>query len=624
MSSAPHAINSPVTTREDAAVRIRRQRQLIDATIDSISRHGLHGTTLARVAERAGLSPGIVNHYFQSKDALLLAALHRVAEDFEQQWREALASTREGPAARLRALVQTLFDPHAFDTRRVAVWSAFWGEAQSRVDYMAVCGDSDRAYYQQILGLCREIVRMGNYRGVDADAVGRALFALMDTLPEDCLVDRERFDAGNARDTCLKFLASVFPQDFHMPATTVEAAAAARDDAVNGAPVAALVETLPGWVYDNSEFMELEKEHLFRRQWLLVGHVNEVPAAGDYMTLDAVDERVAVVRAEDGRLHAFHNVCRHRASRVLAGERGHCERALTCPYHGWSYNFDGSLRGVPAADTFGQLDATRYSLPAVEIDEWMGFVFVRIHADSGPRMSEMMQPFDAEVAHYRPLELHPLVPQWTRTMDVNWKSIRDNDSEGYHVRIGHPGLQSLVGDSYEDQAHGNGVSRSFSRIRGQAAPQWSVRAYQNLLPEVSHLPEKYRRAWLYFGMFPNLSFGFYPDLIEYYQVFPVSPGRTLLRGGAFAVPDERREIRAARWLNKRINAKVFDEDDKFCLWTDAGIRSSSYPGGPLSDKEVALRQFHDRIRHLLPVARRQSPPAVGKVADVDMDMRASQ
>ena len=101
---------------------------------------------------------------------------------------------------------------------------------------------------------------------------------------------------------------------------------------------------LPAWTYDNDELMELEKEIVFRRNWLLVGHANEIPKPGDFMTLDAADERALVVRGRDGEVRAFHNLCRHRGSRVVAEPGGNCGSVITCPFHGWSYDLDGRLR----------------------------------------------------------------------------------------------------------------------------------------------------------------------------------------------------------------------------------------------------------------------------------------
>jgi len=382
-------------------------------------------------------------------------------------------------------------------------------------------------------------------------------------------------------------------------------------------------ETLPSWVYTDPEFLTLEKEHVFRRQWLLVGHLGEIPRGGDYMTLDAVDERIFVIRGEDGRVRALHNVCRHRASRVVTGERGNCAHAITCPYHGWTYGLDGRLRGVPAERSFRDLDKSKYPLPEVEMDVWHGFVFVRISPGPGPAVRELLAPFDGELEPYRLAAMTPHRRTWTEPMDVNWKCVHDNDNEGYHVPVGHPGLRRLFGDSYGDESFPGGVSRSQAVLQERVSPVWSEGLYQRLAPGAcTHLPEPGRRKWLYFGLFPNTSLGIYPDMVEFFQCFPIAPGRSILRGAAYAHPDPSRTMRVVRYLNGRINRTVWREDLDFCHWAHAGMKSSSYQGGPLSDKEVGVRQFHDRIRALLPVARRPQPPAAGSVAEENRRLSA--
>jgi len=104
---------------------------------------------------------------------------------------------------------------------------------------------------------------------------------------------------------------------------------------------------LPGWCYNNAELTQLEMEQVFLQKWIWVGHVSDIPNAGDYQCLDIASERAVVVRDNNGNLGAFHNLCRHRGSRVAVGDRGHCRNALICPFHGWSYNLDGGLKNIP-------------------------------------------------------------------------------------------------------------------------------------------------------------------------------------------------------------------------------------------------------------------------------------
>src|SRR5262245_2293576 len=109
---------------------------------------------------------------------------------------------------------------------------------------------------------------------------------------------------------------------------------------------------LPGWIYHDPDFFALEKRAIFRTSWQLVCHVNDIPAAGDYYCLDFLGESIVVVRGADGAIRSFHNVCRHRASRLLDGPRGRCSGRIVCPYHAWTYALDGRLIGVPERATF--------------------------------------------------------------------------------------------------------------------------------------------------------------------------------------------------------------------------------------------------------------------------------
>ena len=606
----------------DLQLHARRRRELIEATMASIAEGGLSGTTIARVAKTAGLSSGIVNFYFKSKDALLLATLTHVAEGFERGWRDAIARADSDPIHELEALIESNFDASVCNLSWVAVWNAFWGESRAREDYMRVCGSRDAAYLDQINSVLRQVARQGSYDRVDAEAVALAFFHLLSSLPESLLDANKPFDRESAQATCRKFLASVFPNEFPTDARGhPEDRPSARVRMPDREEIRSLAafRTLPGWVYGNREFLDLEKEAAFRRQWLLVGHVSEIPNAGDFMTLDAADERALVIRDGDGVLRGFHNVCRHRASRVVRDETGHCERNIACPYHGWTYGFDGRLRAVPAEKTFPGLDRSRLRLPEVDLDEWMGFVFVRFDG-SGIRVSELMRPFEDEIRPYRLAELKPYGARWSQTLDVDWKCVAENDAEGYHIPQGHPGLRRLFGRSYYDEVGPSGVGRSFAVLRDELSPVWTERMYQKLLPEAGHLPEGYRRAWLYYSLFPGITFVISPDQVGYYQILPLGPNRTRLHGHEFAVEDDRREMRAARYLNRRIDDRVMKEDRDFCTWTDGGLRSRSYSGGPLSELEVGVGRFQDRIRELIPVARCAVPPAPGRAAEENRKM----
>ncbi len=197
----------------DAPARTARRQELIDAAIASISEHGLSRTTVSKVAEAAGLSQGIVNFYFKSKDALLLATLEHVESEFERVRRTALARAGNAPERRLDAIVEATFDPSVCNPRFSAVWSAFWGEASARVDSMRVCAGREVAELEETLTLFRAIAKRERQPHVDPEALGLAFFHLLESIPEP-FDPVERYDLEGAKRTCRAFLASVFPATF--------------------------------------------------------------------------------------------------------------------------------------------------------------------------------------------------------------------------------------------------------------------------------------------------------------------------------------------------------------------------------------------------------------------------
>lgn len=372
---------------------------------------------------------------------------------------------------------------------------------------------------------------------------------------------------------------------------------------------------LPAWAYFNTEMLELEKNLLFRRHWQMVCHVCDLPEQGDFVTLDCVGDRALVIRGQDGEVRAFHNLCRHRGSRVVAGDRGNCRSAIICPFHGWVYNLDGTLRGPAQPASLPDLDPVAMGLKPIEIDIWQGFVFVRFQPGPQPRMSEVLARFDTELAQYDLGEIRPTGNGfWSEEAQVNWKCVRDVDNEGYHVPMAHPGLDDLFGSHYYDENFENGAARSFSEFRNSRNRLWSVRAYRSILEPPARLDEQHGHAWLYIGMFPNCVLGIYPDCVKFYQEFPVAYGVTMQRGTEYRWADEDRRMRVARYLSDRIDRLTSEEDEQLVRWTWEAAFSSGYDGVILSDLENCVRSYHDILREHFPVLNQAEPPQ-GQVAE---------
>jgi len=382
----------------------------------------------------------------------------------------------------------------------------------------------------------------------------------------------------------------------------------------NGTRVPA--ETLPGWTYNDAEFFELEKQHLFLNSWQIVCHVSELANAGAYSTLNLLGERAVVVRGEDGEIRAFYNVCRHRAAAVVKGRNGSCKAALRCPYHGWTYGLDGRLKAVPGEQSFPGLEKPEYGLRSLPVEVYLGFVFVKFR-EGGPSVAERMAPFTEELKAYRFEEMVPVGDYWSVEPGVDWKNIMDNFLEGYHVPVGHPGLYRLFGAHYEAEVRPGGVVRHMHWLRDTPSANWSERHYQKLLPVVEHLPEDRRRAWAYYSLMPNMAFDVFPDSMDFFHVVPQGPGKAKIRGRAYALPNASRAMKAARFLNWRINTQVQHEDDELIRSVQVGLASESYSTGILSEKEVGLRELHDLVRGALPVARLPEKPAKGTMKSLN-------
>jgi phenylpropionate dioxygenase-like ring-hydroxylating dioxygenase large terminal subunit len=370
-----------------------------------------------------------------------------------------------------------------------------------------------------------------------------------------------------------------------------------------------LPRALPAWAYQHPEMTRLEIERILTPSWQIVCHVNAIPKPGDFVTFDLGSNGVVAVRDSEGKIRAFHNVCRHRGARILDGI-GHCPGAITCPYHGWSYRLNGELRAVTERDTFPGLERSEWGLKPVRSQVAFGFVFVCLEGDPPP-VEEVWGELAHELAPYGIAEMQPLGPMYIEHWDCDWKIAMDNYLESYHVPIGHPGLYRMFSPDYEDAVLlPGGVARGISYLRDQPSSRWSERFYQKLVvPTAVDVSEKERRSWSFYSMLPNIGIDIFPEQMDFFQVLPRGPGKCTIRGGSFGRPDSRREMRVLRYLGARINRQVQREDEFLCARVQRGLGSRSYEPGPLSSLESCMLQFHDMLRVRIPEVREAHAPA---------------
>lgn len=378
---------------------------------------------------------------------------------------------------------------------------------------------------------------------------------------------------------------------------------------------------LPAWTYFSDELLELETEVLFRRHWQLACHLGDLPEPGSYVCFDMCGERAVVIRGKDGAVRAFHNVCRHRGSRVATEQKGQCRSALVCPFHGWSYNLDGTLRGPARPTSLPKLDPVAYGLKPLDCEIWHGLIFIRFGGD-GASVAQTMAAAEDEIGLYRIDEMQSIGDSYDFRFDLDWKAVVDVDNEGYHVPIGHPELFDLLGSSYADERLEGGLARSGGSFRNRKFKYQRNRDYAQALPEDSYLPESHRHLWIYWSMFPTFVLTLFPDQIEIYQFFPTGEQQSIMRGQCYALPDDRPQMQKARDLNRAINMDVGNEDIRLIEWVAEGMRSRAFDGLMLSDLELGVASFHNALRDVLPVLELEQAPASGTLRQVNESLLA--
>jgi phenylpropionate dioxygenase-like ring-hydroxylating dioxygenase large terminal subunit len=378
---------------------------------------------------------------------------------------------------------------------------------------------------------------------------------------------------------------------------------------------------LPAWTYHSPALFALERERLFLTHWQIVGHVCDIPAPGDWLAFDLLGERAVVMRGQDGVVRAFHNLCRHRGARVVDGAQGNCKGAIVCPFHGWVYNLDGSLRGAAQPTSFGTMQREAFGLKPIEMELFHGFIFLRFAPGPQPPVASLLTPFAADFTAYGMDRLVPVtVPDWLTDLPVNWKSVRDVDNEGYHVPLAHPGLQELYGRTYRDLHLEHGLSVSHGEYGDAPGRGWSVRHYVKLSPRRADLPAHLQQAWTYYGLFPNAVIAVTPEGVQFYQDLPLATSLTRLTGRLYRWPAESRASRLARYLAYRIDRATSAEDRQLSIWSNESMKSSAFEGFHLSDLEYGLRRHHDGLRALMPVMTLAAAPAEDQVTKLNDEL----
>ena len=356
--------------------------------------------------------------------------------------------------------------------------------------------------------------------------------------------------------------------------------------------------TIPAPWYLDPQFESLEQQRVFANNWQAIARADQLAHPGDFVTAEFAGEPVLAVRGADGHLRAFFNVCRHHAAAVATAPCGRAQ-SFRCPYHGWNYGLDGSLKGMPEFAGVSNFDQSANGLVPIAIDTWENFVLVNLATDPEPLSNFLGDDLVSLVA---PLNLDKLHFHSRRdyTLNCNWKVYVDNYLDGgYHVPHLHKGLNSVL-----DYTHYTIETGRHHCL--QSSPMVSS-------DEDAHVSATRTgdRAW-YFWLYPNFMINIYEGVMDTNLVLPLGPGRCrVVFDFYFADVSPAREEHNN--LSIATSDKVQDEDVSICESVQKGLASRAYGAGRLSVKREAGEHLFHRLlaRDLKSVpARPMNPGAV--------------
>jgi phenylpropionate dioxygenase-like ring-hydroxylating dioxygenase large terminal subunit len=414
--------------------------------------------------------------------------------------------------------------------------------------------------------------------------------------------------------------------------------------------------TLEAGRYTSPAFMRREWEGMWTRTWLLAALEQDVRDPGDFVVFDIGPESILITRTREGKVSAVYNVCQHRGNRLKIEAHG-CVKAITCPYHGWSYDLDGRLRAVPDSDRFSQgIDRDVLSLKPVKVELWAGLVWINMDPDAAS-LAEFLGPVQARLAPYH-FERMWLAKDQTVRLDANWKTAVDNFNEQYHVDFLHPQHASFVdcanaanllfpGGHRGVEVHGYGVNPRYpipqelpALLQGAIAPLGLDPAdFRGRVTDLRLAVQKRKRevgaslgydysdladdqlsdVWQY-DLFPNVIMTIQPEelWIMRPRPHPTDPDKCFFDKWTLRAPVHGRiggqDIALGTGDKPAANAgrpprEVFgqdeviagkhtmtitiDQDIHYLPWMQAGMHSRGFTRAVLNDDESRIQHFHD-------------------------------
>ncbi len=364
------------------------------------------------------------------------------------------------------------------------------------------------------------------------------------------------------------------------------------------------------------EYFALEREKVFKRVWLKVGRVDEIPNPRDYKVkrLDFANTSVILTHGGDGRIRGFHNICSHRGNKVVWGDdtyglRGTSRtKTFDCHFHGWVYNLKGELVGVPQEELFFQLDKCQNGLPEIATDTWEGFIFVNLD----PSPTESLKEFVGEHADRLggfPFAAMTAVYEYYTVLNCNWKIAWDAFSEAYHVSTVHAGSFPGVFDAEVKQVGMYGIHHSGAAHQEPSPPVGRVAALSYQLATASIAKPGFRSSlparinpdrspdfvFDQSAIFPNFLIHVSEGLYFTHQFWPISLDKTLWEGIQYFLPARNAGERFSQEFGQILQRNAWLEDTGTMEATQLALSSGVKRFFHFQDGEIMLRHNYQVI-----------------------------
>ncbi|MEM7509026.1 MAG: ring-hydroxylating oxygenase subunit alpha [Pseudomonadota bacterium] len=339
--------------------------------------------------------------------------------------------------------------------------------------------------------------------------------------------------------------------------------------------------------YTDPSWLALEQGAVFANSWQWICHVEKLREPGSYVTAQVAGRPICVLRDREGVLHAFYNVCKHRAHELLRGE-GQTTRIM-CPYHAWTYDLTGQLRRAPETENLADFDIADICLDAVQVEAFCGFIYVNLNADAAP-LAETSGDLATEIGHFAPdVERLTFAHRLTYDIRSNWKNVVDNFLECYHCPTAHKDFCTLVDmDTYKVTTHG--IYSSHMAEAGKAA---------NTAYAVDNATVRDHAVW---WLWPNTCLMRYPGRGNFIvmHILPAGPDRTLETYDFFFETAEKTEAEeeAIRYIDEVLQA----EDIALVESVQRGMATPAFTQGRIvhdpkgsGKSEHAVHHFHGLV-----------------------------